>query len=62
MVLSGLGLNKFSSKCLERRECPSLVGSHQAAVADDIGSEDRGQPALYAFFAHGKPLAGEIAV
>jgi hypothetical protein len=46
----------------ERRERPSFVGSHEAAVTDNIGSEDGGQPALYALFAHGKPLAGEAAV
>jgi hypothetical protein len=62
VVLSGLGLDKFSAKCLERRERPSLVGSHQPAVADHISGQDGGQPALYALFAHGKPLAGEIAV
>jgi hypothetical protein len=62
VVLSGLGLDKLSSNCLERRERPGLVGSHEAAVTDNIGSEDGGQPALYALFAHGKPLAGEIAV
>jgi hypothetical protein len=62
VVLGGLGLDKLSANCLERRERPSLVGSHEAAVTDNVGSEDRGQPALYAFFAHGKPPAGVIAV
>jgi len=31
-------------------------------LTDNVGSEDRGQPALYALFAHGTPLAGVIAV
>ncbi len=65
VVLSGLGLDQFSANCLERRERPNLVGSHQAAVTDNVGSEDGGQPALYALFAHGKSLgriAEEIAV
>ncbi len=62
VVLSGLGLDQFSAKCLERRERPGLVGRHQAAVPNDISREDGGQPALYACFAHGKPPAGEIAV
>jgi hypothetical protein len=62
VMLSGLGLDQFSAKCFERRERSCLVGSHEAAVTDNVGSEDGGQPALYACFAHGKPLAGEIAV
>ncbi len=43
---------------LELGEGPGFVGSHEAAITDNVGSEDGGQPALYAFFAHGKPLAG----
>ncbi len=35
---------------------------HQPAAAGNVGSEDGGQPALYAFFAHVKPLAGVTAV
>ena len=62
VMLSGLGLDKLSSSCLERRERPSLVGSHEAAVTDHISGQDGGQPALYALFAHGKPPAGVIAV
>ncbi len=45
-----------------QRERPGFVGSHEAAITDNVGNEDGGQPAVYAFFAHGKPLAGEIAV
>jgi hypothetical protein len=33
-----------------------------SGVTDNVGSENGGQPALYALFAHGKPLAGVIAV
>jgi hypothetical protein len=58
VVLSGLGLDKLSSNCLERRECPSLVGSHESAITDNVGSEDGGQPTFYALFTHGTPLAG----
>ena len=64
-VLGGLGFEKLSSNCLERRERPSLVGSHEAAVADNVSSEDGGQPTFYALFTHGLPLnwnAEEVAV
>jgi hypothetical protein len=47
---------------LEFGERPGFVGGHEPAVSNDISREDGSQPALYALFAHGKPLAGEIAV
>ncbi len=50
-----LGLNHFLALGLELSERTSLVSSHEAAVTDNVGSEDGGQPALYALFAHGKP-------
>jgi len=65
VVFGSLGLDKFSAKCLERRERPSFAGSHEAAITNNVGSEDSGQPALYALFAHGKPIgrnAKEVAV
>ena len=62
VMLGGLGLDKLSSNCFERRQRPSFIGSHEAAVADHISGQDGGQPALYALFAHGKPPAGVIAV
>jgi hypothetical protein len=36
----------------ERHYRPGLVGSHQSAAAENIGSEDGGQPALLTRFAH----------
>ena len=42
-----------------------VFGSHEAAITNNVGSEDSGQPALYALFAHGKPIgrnAKEVAV
>ncbi len=65
VVFGSLGLDKFSAKCLERRERASLVGSHEAAIADNVGSEDGGQLAFHALFTHGMPLswnAEEVAV
>ena len=36
----------------ERHARPGLVGRHQSAAAENIGSEDGGQPALFTRFAH----------
>ncbi len=60
VVLSGLGLDKLSSHCLERRERPSRVGSHEVAITDNVGSEDGGQPALHPVFGHGTPSDGNL--
>ena len=48
-----------SSKPLARSA--DAVQLTPGTVTDNVGSEDRGQPALYALFAHGTPLAGVIA-
>ncbi len=50
---------------LELGERPGFVGSHEAAITDNVGSDDGSQPALHTFFAHGMPLswnAAEVAV
>jgi hypothetical protein len=62
MVLNGLGLDQFLAMSLELYERPGFIGGHEAAITDNVGSEDGGQPALYALFAHGKLLAGEMVV
>ncbi len=43
---------------LEHRKRSRLVGSHEAAVADNVGGKYGGQLALHALFTHGTPLAG----
>ncbi len=60
VVLSGLGLDKLSSNCLERRQRSCLVGSHEAAITDNVGSEDGGQPAFHPVFGHERPPNGNL--
>ena len=43
---------------LQRGERARLVALHQAAVADHVGREDGGEPALNALFGHVKPVVG----
>jgi hypothetical protein len=62
MILGGLWLDKVFAMGLKPGQRPGFIGSHEAAITDNVGSEDGGQPALYALFAHGKLLAGEMAV
>ncbi len=41
---------------------PHLIRTHKAGIADHVSGQNSGKSALYACFAHGKPLAGVIAV
>ncbi len=45
-VLADRGLEELPVQGLEARQCALLVGTHEAAVADDIGGQDGGQSAL----------------
>ncbi len=56
--LSREPLEAMAEAAREVVECHRVL----AKTGDNIGSEDGGQPALYALFAHGKPPAGVIAV
>ena len=50
---------------LELGDRPGFVGSHEAAIADNVSREDGSQPALHTLFAHGTPLrwnAEEVVV
>jgi len=55
VVFGSPWFEKFSAKCLERREGARLVSSHEPAVPNDISREDRGQPALIALPHYGSP-------
>jgi hypothetical protein len=61
VVLDSLGFDQFSTKCLERRESPSLIGSHEAAITDHVGSKNGRKPPFHTLFAHGTLPAGIIA-
>jgi hypothetical protein len=47
VMLGDFGLDEVLAQRLEARMRTVLVGRHQAAVADDVRSEDRGQPARH---------------
>jgi hypothetical protein len=55
---SDLGLHQFLAQRLQTRKRSCLVRTHEAAVADHVGSKYGRQLALHTFFAHGGPLAG----
>ncbi len=49
-VSNSLGLHQFFTQRLQTRKRPGFVGSHEAAVADNIGCQDGGQTAFLASF------------
>ena len=55
MVRGSLRLDKLSAERLEGGERARLVGGHEAAVSDNVSSQDRSQPALGPVFGHGMP-------
>ena len=50
-MLGDLRVDQLAAVRLEGRERGALVGPHQAAVADDVGSQDRGQATFHAALA-----------
>ncbi len=52
MVRGDDRLKDFLAAGLERGEGAGLVHLHETAVADHVGSQDRGEAALGAFFGH----------
>ena len=55
VVLGGFRLEKLFAMGVELRERSGFVGSHGAAITDNVGCQDGGQPALYTLFTHGTP-------
>src|SRR6202022_401768 len=51
-VLRDGGIDELDPMGLETRECPRLVDLHQPTVADHVGGEDRGEPALWSRHIH----------
>src|SRR5581483_12180750 len=47
VMLRDRRVDQLAAMRLERIQRPDLVGAHQPAVADHIGSENRGEPALH---------------
>jgi hypothetical protein len=50
MVLGNAGIDQFAAVRLEGSESPHLIGAHQAAVTDHIGSQNGRKPSLQGFF------------
>ena len=45
-MLADLRVDKFAAMRLEALVCAFFVGTHQPAIASNIGGEDGGQPAF----------------
>jgi hypothetical protein len=60
MVLNGLGLDQFLAMSLELYERPGFIGGHEAAIADNIGSQNRGESPFRPVFGHGMPPDGNL--
>jgi hypothetical protein len=56
MVLGDHGLQYVVSSGLEGYERALLIGAHESAVANYVGGENGGKPALDTFFGHELPL------
>jgi hypothetical protein len=61
-MLCDQGLKDVSPSFLERSQGAGLIQLHETAVANYVGSENGGKPALDAFFGHVLPSRLKAAV
>ena len=48
MMLGDLGIDDFLAVSVEPRQRSRFVGAHQSAIADDVRTEDCGEPTFFA--------------
>ena len=54
LVLGDLAVDQFLAMRLQRRQRAGLVGAHEPAIADHVGSQYGGETPMDTFFSHAK--------